>query len=103
MDDRLDVVFNEDLFQYVGVGNVAEIKTRRLAHGPAKACGEAIEHDHILARIQQRPHHVTADISGAARHQNRHVPHPCFRFYKQGHQAPVFLSNFLIEWPFKGL
>jgi hypothetical protein len=74
-----------------------------LQQAPAPRVADSAIKNLILARIEQRPHHVTADISGAARHQNRHVPHPCFRFYKQGHQAPVFLSNFLIEWPFKDL
>ena len=38
---------------------------------------EIVEHEHALAGVDQRVHHVTADIAGAAGDQNRHAVAPC--------------------------
>ena len=42
----------------------------------SKAGREIVEHHHALAGIDERMHHVAADIAGAAGDQDRHVLGP---------------------------
>ncbi len=76
MDDRLDVVLDEDRLQDLSIGDIPQVEARSRRDRPAKAGGKAIEHDDVLACIEQCPDHVTADVAGAACHQNCHVPFP---------------------------
>ena len=80
MDDRLDVVSRDGFGHEVLVAEVADDQRDALGHGPAKAGREIVEDDRLFAGVEQFQHHVGADITGAARHQDRHRQHPFTRF-----------------------
>ena len=76
MDDRIDLVIADNAADQFPVGDIADDKLCLGRHRPLKPGRKAVENDDALARIKQFPDHVTADIAGAACHQNRH---PCPR------------------------
>ena len=54
------------------VPGIAHDQRDRLRDRPAKAGGEVVDHDHALARIDERVDHVAADIAGAAGDEDGH-------------------------------
>jgi hypothetical protein len=58
------------------VAGLADDQRHTLGHGPLEAGREIIEHDDVLAGIDQLIDHVAADIPGAASDQDRHVFEP---------------------------
>ena len=55
------------------IAGLADDERHRLGQRQSKAGREVVEHDDPLAGIDQRMHHVAADIAGAAGDQDRHV------------------------------
>ena len=76
MRDGVDAVLGEGPLHQRLVAEIALHQGGGLRHGGAKAGRQVVDDDDGLARIEQRQHHVAADVAGAARHQNRHGPLP---------------------------
>ena len=75
MRQHIDSVFGDDPFHQGLIGHIAHHQCHVGGKHPVEAGGQIIDDDDVLvAGIQQRQHHVAADISRAARHQNRHGP-----------------------------
>ncbi len=72
MDDLGDVVAGERLGHEIVVAEIADDQRRLVGHGPAKAGREIVEHDDLLAGVEQFQRHVAADVAGAARHEYGH-------------------------------
>ena len=70
--DGVDAVLLHDSLHECRVGDVADFE-RRVEHGFAVAVLERVEHDDVGARVPQRSDRVRADVSRAARHQNRGI------------------------------
>jgi hypothetical protein len=70
--DRLDAVLAKSPLDEILVAHVADHERNLRRQDPREPGREIVEHDHILASVEQRQDHVTADITRAARHQNRH-------------------------------
>ncbi len=58
------------------IAGLADDERHAFGHRPVEAGREVVEHDHALAGIDQRVHHVAADIAGAAGDQDRHDGDP---------------------------
>ena len=76
MDDRVDAVLRDQRGDQRLVADVADDRAWRPAHRPVEAGGQVVEHDHALAGVDQRVHHVAADIAGAAGDQDGHAKSP---------------------------
>jgi len=72
MHDRADAVFGNQARHEHRVGDIAEDELRAGIDIGAHAGRKIVEHDDCLAGIAERQHHMAADITGAARNQNRH-------------------------------
>jgi hypothetical protein len=81
MGDRIDPVAQDRLGDEGLVGHVADDEAHLGGQGPVVTGREIVEdHDLLMPGIDQREHHVAADIAGAARDQNRHrLPQSVFR------------------------
>ena len=73
VDDRVDLMLGDDA-RRVQCRRCRRRPVSFRARPPFKAGRQAIEDDDLLARIDQFPDHVAADIAGAAGDQYRHVP-----------------------------
>ena len=54
------------------VADVAERERGLRRDRPAKSRRQVVEHDDLLAGVDEFENHVAADITGAARHKYRH-------------------------------
>ncbi len=79
MDDRVDRVAREQPAHQRGIPDIALDELGRIRHRPAEAGGQIVEHDHVLARIEQLEDHMAADEAGPARNQNTHAINPTTR------------------------
>ena len=69
----------DELFDQRGIGYIAFDEGGPLAHLGAHASRKIVQHDDVVAAIQQRIDSVAADIAGASGNQNRHLADPpCF-------------------------
>lgn len=77
MDNGVDAMLADQLTDEILVGDVAPDQRGLGRHRPVKTCRQPVEHDDLLARIEQLPDHVAADVAGTARYQYRHdnTPH----------------------------
>ena len=73
VDDGIHVVVEDQLLDETLVADVSDDELRLRSHRPGEAGGQAIEHDHAFAGVDQPPDHVAADIASAARHKYRHM------------------------------
>ncbi len=73
MDDGIDAVLADHRRHQLDVADIADDELRLGRHGPFEPCRQPVNHDDILAGVQQFPHHMTADIAGATRHENSHA------------------------------
>ena len=76
MDDRLDAVVADDFCNERLIAALADDQRNALRNRPVKAGREIVEHDHALAGVGKRVHHVTADVAGSAGNQDRHISRP---------------------------
>ena len=72
----VNVIVADDGHYRFLVRDVANDELCLRRHCPLKAGREPVDHDDVLARVEQRPNHVAADIAGPAGYQDRHRPPP---------------------------
>ena len=70
MGDRVDPVLVDQPRDQLRVAEIADDQLDAFGHRPGEAGREIVEHDDLLAGVEQAEHHVAADIAGAAGHQN---------------------------------
>ena len=73
MDDGADVVPVDGLGHQLAVAGRADHEGDAGRDQEAEAGRQVVEHGDALAGVDQRMHHVAADIAGAAGHQDRHL------------------------------
>src|SRR5512134_4066632 len=80
VDDGGDAVPAHDGAHEILVADVADDGTRRSGHGPGEARRQVVEHDNLLARVEELEYRVAADVPGPARDENCHDPvYPCWK------------------------
>ena len=79
MDDFGDAVLVQRLRHQIAVAGRAGDEGNGTGDQKAEAGGQVIEHDSPLARVDERMHHVAADITGTAGHQDCHDRAPEWR------------------------
>ena len=58
------------------IADIALDELGRIGHRPAEAGRQIVEHDHILAGVEQLEHHMAADEARPARDQNSSCDQP---------------------------
>ena len=71
------VVFADDASSQLAVAGRADDERDVRGQQESEAGAQIIEHDDVLAGIGQRVHHMASDVTGAARHQDRHAKTLC--------------------------
>src|SRR5690606_18900777 len=84
VDDRIDLMFTDDLGNQRTVADIADIKPRLGRHGPVEARGQPVEHNHVLTMVQKLPDHVASDITGSTSNKNAHSESPDVGFVVDG-------------------
>ncbi len=85
MDDRIDAVLGEKLGHEVLVAEIADDQRHVVRHGGTEAGRQVVEHDHLLAGCDEFENGVAADITGAARDEDGHLPPACCLPDPNGH------------------
>ena len=75
MDDGVDAVARDRLFDQLAVAGRADDERDLAGHQEAESGRQVVEHDHRLAGVVELVHHVAADVAGPARDQDRHEPY----------------------------
>ena len=104
MGQGVDAVL-EDRLRHEGlVGHVADDELHALRDRPVETGGQIVQDDDLLmAGVEERQHHVAADVAGTTRHQNRHLtpsaptPAPAYAF-ADGKFTPrhLILSTYML-------
>jgi hypothetical protein len=71
MHHRLDATLAQKLGSQGKISNVAAHEGRA-AHGVGVAGGKIVQHGDLGAALQEQLHHVRADVTGAAGHEDPH-------------------------------
>jgi hypothetical protein len=73
MNDGVDRIAGEQPAQQRGITDIALDELGCIRHRPAEAGRQIVEHDHVLARIEQFEDHMAADEASPTRDQNTHA------------------------------
>ena len=73
MNDGVDRIAGEQPAQKRRIADIALDELGRIGHRPAEAGRQIVEHDDILARVEQFEDHMAADEAGPTRDQNSHA------------------------------
>ena len=73
MDDGVDCIAGEQPAQKRRIADIALDELGRIGHRPAEAGRQIVEHDHILARVEQFEDHMAADEASPTRDKNSHA------------------------------
>ncbi len=77
MDDGVYGVLAQNCAHARLVPGIRHDERRRRGHGPVEPGRKIVEHQHALAGVEERVHHVASDVTGSAGDQDRHVFLPC--------------------------
>jgi len=72
MHDRGDLVLFDQAADQVGIADVTRYEFDVIGQQRPLAGGQIVDDDAAPAALAQRQHNVTADVAGAAGHQNGH-------------------------------
>jgi hypothetical protein len=76
MDDGVDPMLRDQRGHARMIAYIRNDKRNAFRQCPIETGREIVEHDDGLAGIDERMHHVTSDIAGAASDQDRHAAGP---------------------------
>ena len=76
---RLDAAAAQEPVEQHAIADVADDELGLRRHRPVEAAGQVVENDYLLAAADEFPHHVAADIAGAAGHEYAHTLSPASR------------------------
>src|SRR5262245_51542063 len=75
---RFNAIFSYDAVQEGRISGIANDERRGRPYGPVKSRGEIVKHHDFCSRIEEREHHMPADISGPSSYKNGHAVGPKF-------------------------
>ena len=76
MYDRLDAATLDEAPDQGLIADIAFDELGLSRHRPGQAGREVVEHDRLLAGIEQLERHVATDVPSSARHKNAHSSDP---------------------------